>query len=489
MKSERDPLQDVEIYDPFAHTEKTSSRHILYLSASSSSRSGYTASWIAKYWHGLQYVQELSSKKGNIPVTILDLAGVLQHEDLARVRLRVSYQEPDVQSFFDGIDVVDISSSIDDFLFNGGNLPDAESILSDDKEDKLIVISGWQLIEESLPPRLRPALNELERYLVQRINQSGFTTVWFLNPKPDEMTSRIYRGRCLKPFWDSSAHSQFVTDIVWNLPIRPYTSTQTAPMLDDLRVIIQETKDSVHAELIEIPYLKDWSSRFWSKRSKRKQKKTTAKTGKGRLPLTAQDILANPQFTKELIDDSVNLIPWLQELWPNKFSKTRSEIQYNLEVKRTKLYGKPSPHTGIMSRMLYYPPLKKARGGRSYAPTQNLIPKVKITHPRHYRRYRKKKRKLPNKQSYRAPSEVLLEYKCLRDQTARNVEIRRIKQTLSLLANQIETWAQSVSWKDLLKELEARIPEKDAVVQFDDLKDISNALTTNDVSAELWDSM
>ncbi|MHA1424342.1 MAG: hypothetical protein ACTSSD_19900, partial [Candidatus Thorarchaeota archaeon] len=105
------------------------------------------------------------------------------------------------------------------------------------------------------------------------------------------------------------------------------------------------------------------------------------------------------------------------------------------------------------------------------------------------RRYRKKKRKKPNKQSYRAPNEALLKFKCLREQTARNVESRRLRQTLVLLSNQSENWIQQSSWTDFLTELNHRIPKKNEVVQFEDLKDISTMLASNDVSSDLWDSM
>ncbi|MHA1390367.1 MAG: hypothetical protein ACTSR9_18265, partial [Candidatus Thorarchaeota archaeon] len=417
LKAERDPLSTPVKYDPFVDTDKGTAQHILYLAARSPSRSGYTSSWIAQYWHGLQYVQKLSIENGRMSVVILDLAGVLQHRELAKVRLRVSSQDPDIQTFFDNIEIIDLSSSVDDYLFKGGNLPDIESVLSD---DKLVVVTGWQMIEGSLPPRLRSALNELERYLVERVHQSKCKSLWFLKPRSDEKTSEVYRSRCFRPFRDASPHREVVTDIVWNLPIRPYTSIQTTPMLDDLRVIVHQTKDSVNTELVEIPYLKDWSSRFWSQRSKR-GKKSARTTGKGRPLLSAQDIQVSPQFSIEFIDASIDLIPWIHNLWPKRFKKKQSAVKYRFDVKSIKLYGNPSPRSGIMSRIEYRPPLKKSRGGRGYVPTQSLIPKMKITHPRHYRRYRKKKRKKPNKQSYRAPNEALLKFKCLREQTARNV--------------------------------------------------------------------
>ena len=487
LKAERVPLNESKVYDPFTYATNVDVRHILYLAASSSSRSGYTAAWIAQYWHGLQYLRKLSTEKGSKIVTVLDLAGVFKHRDLAKVRLRVTSQPPDIQAFFDTIEIVDLSSSVNDFLFNGGNLPDIESLLSN---DRLLVITGWQMVEESLPPRLNSALRELERYLVERIHQSDCPSLWFLKPRSNELTSRVYLGRCLKPFWGTSQHRELVTDIVWNLPIRPYTSTQTTPMLDDLRVIVHQTKDSVSSELVEIPYLKDWSARFWSQRSKRKSKvAVTSNSRKGRLPLTAQDVLANPEFSKELIDNSIDLIPWLQKLWPSEFSVTTPEIKYNFEVSAIKLHGSPSQRSGIMSRMEYRRPLKKAHGRRTYMPSQRLVPKTTITRPRHYRRWRKKERKKPNKQNYRPPSVESLEFKALREQTARNVEIRRMHQVVKHLQNQKGLWFQNEEWRNLLSSFQRALPDKANDVQFEDLKEISDILKTDEVTSKFWESM
>ena len=487
LKTEKVPLSESKVYDPFAYATNVGAQHILYLAGSSSSRSGYTAAWIAQYWHGLQYLQKLSTEKGSKIVTVLDLAGIFQNRNLAKVRLRVASQPPDIQAFFDTIEIVDLSSSVNDFLFNGGNLPNIESILFD---DRLLVITGWQMVEESLPPRLNSALKELERYLVEKIHQSDCPSLWFLKSRPDELTSRVYLGRCLKPFWDTSPHRELVTDIVWNLPIRPYASTQTTPMLDDLRVIVHQTKDSINSELVEIPYLKDWSARFWSQRSKRTAKvSSTSRTRKGRLSLTVQDVLANSQFSKELIDSSIDLIPWLQKLWPGEFSASPPESKINFDLRTTKLHGDPSKRSGIMSRMEYRPPLKKARGGRGYMPSQRLIPKTTITHPRHYRRWRKKERKKSNKQNYRPPSVESLEFKTLREKTARNVEIRRMHQVVKLLQNQKGLWSQNEEWRNLLSSFQRALPDKANDVQFEDLKEISDILKTDEVTSKFWESM
>ncbi len=489
LDSERKPQEDVESYGPFSKTRNTTIQHILYLSARSASNSGFTGAWLAQYWHGLQYLQQLSSEDDDATVTWLDLSGEFRHDELAKRRLRILYQNKDVQDFFNKINIVDMSPDVDRFLFRGENLPDIVSILSKGKEGKkkiIVVVSGWQWIEDSLPPRLKSVLEELERYMVQAINNVGCATVWFLQPRPDERTSEKYRSRCLLPFWDSSEHRFHVTELVWNLPVRPYTSIQTTPMLDDLRVIIKQTMDSVETNLVEVPLLENWSSRFWSKRSKRKSK--ISKGTRGRDALSAKDVIKMTELRKELINDSIDLIPWLCALHPASCSK-EDDNEIKLTTQIIPLYGSPNKPKSVMSRMLYRAKARGARGMRSYVTPQKLIPKETITHPRHYRSCRRKKRKAVNTQTYRAPDEIHLEFRKLREHTARNVEVRRLKQTLKLLSRNKESWSIDTSWCEFLKQLDGIIPDTNNSIEIDDLNKISELLVVHNLTFELWKSI
>ena len=122
-------------------------------------------------------------------------------------------------------------------------------------------------------------------------------------------------------------------------------------------------------------------------------------------------------------------------------------------------------------------------------PSQLLIPMTPITHPRHYRRWRKKDRKAPNRQNYRAPSEESLEFKQLREQTARNVEIRRMHQVVNHLQNQKGIWSQNSNWRDLLSSFQRILLGRTNDVQFEDLKDISDVLKTDELTSKFWESM
>lgn len=484
LESERNPQETERKYDPFSEVQDTTTRHILYLSAMSASNSGFTAAWMAQYWHGLHYLQQLSSEQDNAPVTWLDLSGEFSHDELAKKRLRISSQNEDVQSFFDKIKIIDMSNSIDQFLYHGGNLPDIGTLLT----KGIVVVSGWQWIEDSLPPRLRPVLEELERYLVQEISKTRNTTIWFLQPRPDERTSEKYHNRCLLPFWDSSEHRLHVTDIVWNLPVRPYTSVQTTPMLDDLRVIIKLTEESVETELVDVPLLENWSARFWSKKSKRGSKKKGLTRTRGRDALSASDVLKMKELRNELVNDSIDLIPWLCALHQDTCKKD-GDIEIDLAAQGIPLYGTPMKPKSVMSRMMYRAHVGGAIGRRGFVSPQQLIPQETITHPRHYRQYRRKKRRTVNIQTYRAPDEKLLEFRQLREQTARNVEVRRFRQTLNLLSSQKDPWTVDVPWRDLLKQLDGLIPDKRDPIEIDELYKISELLMTHEFTSDLWNSM
>ncbi|MHA2066584.1 MAG: hypothetical protein ACXABY_19605 [Candidatus Thorarchaeota archaeon] len=250
-------------------------------------------------------------------------------------------------------------------------------------------------------------------------------------------------------------------------------------------MIIKQTKESVETELIEVPILENWSSRFWSKRSKRESKKRGQTGTRGRDALAAKHIIKMKELSRELIRDSLDLIPWLCALHPEKCKKKEvSEIELTSQI--IPLYGSPAKPKSVMSRMMYRTKVGGARGKRGYVAAQALVPKETITHPRHYRSFRRKKRKALNAQTYRAPNEIHFEYRNLREQTARNIEIRRFRHVLRLLSKQKESWSTGASWHDFLKQLENVITNKEIQNDMDELYKMSELLMSHDVTSDLW---
>ena len=302
------PLERRQVYQPFPKKRHRQGRYILYMSVASASRSGPSAAWITQYYHGVQYIHGLSKQDNANKVLWVDLAGCFGFRELAEQRLRIESQPEEIQRFFHSVEILDLSSSVDSYLFEGkpvGSITYALSQQVNSKKPQIVIVDGWQLIEDSAPPRLRAALVELERELIGEVGSLDCTIVWFGRPIVDECTSTKYQRRSVLPFESWSPHKSHVTDLVWNLPVRPSGEGRTAPMLDDLRVVIEHNAAHVNTPLFEVPLLRNWSARFWSKRLARR---TTSEVTRRRQPLIAHEVVdstAMASLRRELIYDSL----------------------------------------------------------------------------------------------------------------------------------------------------------------------------------------
>ncbi|MFW9849993.1 MAG: hypothetical protein ACFFF4_12720, partial [Candidatus Thorarchaeota archaeon] len=408
-------------YNPFEATIARRSEFMLYLSVRSASRSGRTAAWIAKYWHGVQFIQQFCEKKKIKNIVWFDLSGDFAYKPLSEVRLRLQSQSRSTKQFFDHINFMDFSTEVDRFLFRGGQPPLISSELDEVKQsDSLVIVSGWEFVEQSCPSRLYATLQELERVLVHDLTSSESHVLWFGRAPTYEQTSLSYGKHCHIPFHDNSSLRQYITRIVWNMPLKPYALTHTAPMLDDLRVIIDQSKtyDSV---LFEIPILKKWSARFWSQRSKR-DSQTKPRHNKGRQPLTAKDVLSDRKLADELKENALDLIPWIRD--PSRNDSIFPSALMDFDLQYIPIFGNPSPPMGVLSRVTYRKRAKGGKGRRSVAKKPVFLDK-QITHARQYR-----KRKIefkPIKESLRAPMEELLVLKKFSEKYSDKTELRRFR--------------------------------------------------------------
>ena len=214
------------------------------------------------------------------------------------------------------------------------------------------------------------------------LSKSRHVVVWFTKPRTAEATSSLYQRRSFDPFYASSSLRYHATEIVWNLPVKPYTSAQLTPILDELRVIAKQTMSGVSFDLIEVPVLHGWSPKFWNQSTKRKT--ITTSIGMGREPITAEDVLRDKILRDKLIQDSLDIIPWLKSLWPNVASKQQVHRRgQSIIVEPIKTHMKQE-QTGI-PRIRYHAIPRGAKGKTSYVPTVTLVPQKTLTS---YRRYR-----------------------------------------------------------------------------------------------------
>ncbi len=491
------PVKRRVSFNPFVWSTSKDRRHILYLSVRSASRSGPTAAWTAEYWHALQFLYDLKQSEDKSKVVWLDLAGNFHFKPLAETRLRIKSQQKHIRTFFNSIEIKDMSSSIYDYLFKGGEIPDIDSLTSPESEkpsDMIVVVTGWGELENETPQRLKAALLELERVFVGELNALGCTTVWFVRPKPSNLSSAIYQRRGVVPFWEDSPHRYHVTDLVWNLPVRPSIHGRTTPLLDNVRVIIRHSKTDIEWNLIEVPPLQDWSSRFWSKREKAKATRRRKRTGRGRRPLLACDVISSPQraaFRAELIRDSLDLIPWLRALYPSLFEKEaemKPDSDSLLEI--TPLPEKAAQHSGIMSRMSYRARVNAGTHGKGFVTSSEIMPTQKITHPRQYREDRLEREIVA--QTHRPPNEGVLVLGNPNEKRAQRVEIRRLRQTIRFLSAHKRSGHKGVDNKEeehLLSDLQEIVSKQTDAISLDMLNEVAHCLKTDSLSVSLWNTL
>ncbi len=474
-------------YSPFQYSAARKGEFILYLSLPSASRSGRTAARIAQYWHGLQLMKRICEQKHLRKVVWIDLSGDFAYRPLAEVKLRIERQSEELRQFFSDIEFIDLTSDVDGFLFRGKKPPiisSKDEILG--QKDSLVVVSGWEPIERSCPSRLRASLHELERVLVEDLGDSEAHVLWFGRAPTYEQTSLTYHKRCHLPFDDSSPLGRHVTRIIWNLPVKPYAMTHMTPMLDDVRVVVDQ-RESFESKVVEVPVLKDWSSRFWSRRSKRQgREKSQARNG-GRQSLTAHDVISSEQISRELQQDALDLIPWIRSApkGENEFLVSKMEL-LDLELQYIPVYGKPSLPSGVLSRMTYRPRPRGATGTKSTAQPEAKLAGL-ITHPKQYRGRELKSK--PIKESHRSPMEELLVYNGLREDYADKTEVRRCRRVLRVLDSLGEECFQDPDWKHMLSGLREVTTKDHRGSVGSTVREIARLLSQSKVSKQLWDEV
>ncbi len=484
LRTPGEPLKQPVIFNPFSESLDSKHHHILYLSARDASKSGRTASWISRYYHGLQYLESIMEDRRPSDVLWMDLAGIFGVKSLAEIRLRLVYQEKSIREMFRGITVRDISSVVDRFLFQGGPLPDIRALTTTGKEEpSLIVVSGWDMVRDSCPPRLERALRELEGSLVVQMNETARTVLWLDEAERDEFTSATYHCSTLVPFDNDSPHRHFVKEIVYNVPVRPYAVHHYSSMLDDLRVNIRLTPGEVSHQLLEIPPLEEWSSKLNGEFTKRRRKQRRVWRGRR---LTPKDAVQDRALAIDLINTAYELLPWVERLYPDNAQPTvpkSKAAKASLQV--IPLFGKPSKGPGVLSRVSYRARRKDDKDEKWDPSEAARKLEKKIKSQRHYRREKPPKVE-EVRHSSRSPDEVLMKHRDFDEYMAAELEMKRLRQVIRVLRKQgrSKSDAEFMALLDYLKKL---VSVKRAGRNI--ARQVSETLAEREVSKGLWERL
>ncbi|TFG32447.1 hypothetical protein EU528_03380 [Candidatus Thorarchaeota archaeon] len=377
------PAPIIRVQDPFEALIGTDKEFTLYLAGETQTSGGTSAAWISKYFHGLQFVDEWKKRNRNSNILWIDLADEFIQSGFREARLYLHPRSGNfhdtarshsglMKNIFDSIEIVGLFDKMQDFLFRDGNIPSIQP----KKVPDLIVVSGWDRLQSSVPTPYDEKFRELKANMVRNVSEDFDASVlWFDNPIPDEQNSSIYSTRTLIPYYQDSPFFGRVTQIIWNLPVAPESEilsdewtlpyTTSVPLFDDIRVIIAQKQSGFDTELVNIPPLVGWSRKFRSDFLE------------SELDTLLQEEVPPLGIRNKIRILSFDLVPWLLDLWPNSdgdkptrqslhdlkkmYRVPRNQIEIQNELLTTKLQEK-----GILERVKFRP--RSQKSGKSYVP-------------------------------------------------------------------------------------------------------------------------
>lgn len=274
------PPSELEVQDPFEERMENDRFLTLYLTVASPVSSGESAARMARNWHLLQYLQELTNTDTRPQIVWLDLFGEYPTLDLTLSRFRTtgalsprgldSKSMTQLRNLVRGVDFVDLSEAVDGIL--EGSVHDAledmkagiQGAFSEREGHSVIVLSGWSDLRELMPQQRSHLLKILERKVLEWLPDKNCELIWLDRPVPLPTTSAVYQMHEVAPLPYDSLRRQELDVIIWNKPTRPRFMGWRSPMLEYVRIIEVDMPTSMEpsSDLFVVPHLHGWGRRF-----------------------------------------------------------------------------------------------------------------------------------------------------------------------------------------------------------------------------------
>jgi hypothetical protein len=288
------------------------SRHFVLYVSSNTSGSSESASWIARYWHGMEFARKAFHRRKHNGVVWLDLAGEFTNPKLRRAFVlrhaynsTLSHKEQNnrryLREFANKIDFVDLSKMIEEALLNGGEFPSIDYLKDKTQGHEMIIISGMDTLWKILPPDIRGLLQTLTVHLAKASTFGEGTTIWFDSALPTSETSELYKQHRVRLLAHDSPLQTYIDEIILNHHLLPLRGIGESPFADEIRRIVQfSSKGYKDLGLIIIPPLKNWSERFSSEITP--ERRTTEVYQKGGRSVDLQPVV-HEMYTIDDISD------------------------------------------------------------------------------------------------------------------------------------------------------------------------------------------
>ncbi|TFG06107.1 hypothetical protein EU538_10775 [Candidatus Thorarchaeota archaeon] len=389
------PLQDIIIKDPFAKRRRDDRVFTLYLSVASAVSSGESAAWVARNWHLLHYLKDLTERDEQPEIVWLDLMGCFSTLDHALSRLRITgaltprglgrTHLQALRNLVRSIRFVDLHGMVQGLSDSGQRSLDTvesqvKSNFKTDATKRVIVVDGWPELRETIPPSDYALLGVLQQRLLEWLPESNCEIIWLDKPVPLPTTSEVYQMHEVAPLPYDSPLMEHLDVIIWNKPTRPRFLGWRAPMLEYVRVIEVDTPTSAvpHSELIVVPQLHGWGRRFRADTSDDRQLREREveelirgpKYARGHWERRSHRYVLNSQdLTDDIITESLVLSPCILrprtsgDTWGSEMLSQIS-VEPALQLKRIQL--KPPSPSGLFERVRLVPagrPPRRSRWG------------------------------------------------------------------------------------------------------------------------------
>ncbi|MHA1245758.1 MAG: hypothetical protein ACTSPE_00245 [Candidatus Thorarchaeota archaeon] len=421
--------------DPFAQRTGHRAFFTLYVAVASPTSYGRAAATVATRWHLINHIDELCATHGSSPppapppprIVWLDLLGRLprpdQHRQLLYRRLGLDLDRRSAGASVSGrlltrlrrradtIQFVDLHEAVtaalrrptrDQFALLERLMTDALSVSG----RTVVVVDGWdQLVRQR--PLAENALRALEERLVTLLDREGAEVFWIDTGVPDPRMSATYQTHRVRPLPHDSPRGGVIDEIIWNLPLPPRVAGWRAPVMEDVRVIVQDLPTVTHpwSTTIHVPQLRGWSARFRAAAAGRgpvsdralspTRRGTTVTPMYGR-GVTLSSVRREYVDVERLTDAAMGLLPSLgrsrgTEERASSVLPQQSEMQRQRERETPRLEQKPLPppdhalQGGIVERLTLRPaiaaPLLLERHKYRYSAPRGITRSWRWRHP------------------------------------------------------------------------------------------------------------
>jgi len=474
------------------------SRHFILYVSTSGSGSSESASWIARYWHGIEYSRKVFREQKRKRVKWLDLAGEFTNPTIRRAFvLRHAYnsslthseqnQRKYIREFTRIIDFEDLSDIVEGALLNGAEFPSIESLEERTQNYDMIIISGMDTLWKILPPDIRGLLQTLTVHLAEATNTEEGTTIWFDSAIPTADTSGIYKQHRVRLMPHDSPLQVYVDEIILNHHVPPLKGIGETPFVDEFRRIVQFTpKEFKDLGYRIVPPLRNWSKRFRSEIVP--DRKTRILYHKGAMESISHTTIHGKCSLEELHDiiSTHNIVVSDTLL---KFPKidTSPIPRYHLSKRVQRQLSSVKSYKGVLSRIqltddLCNPIIYKEHSKKKdvkFHSLQSINSQRKNWTPRLHVR--------PSDTSFLPPHESRLVFDKLTMKTAGKIEIDRFLEAVKVLGR--TTKLDFASLKEFLRDMMERFTKAQIEIGVSDsliADEISEALKGIAFSKNVW---